>query len=50
MFILLLGESTLTPPPPQIVVTCIIFMQLNFLVMYGHHILDYFCLFLSIFD
>jgi hypothetical protein len=31
--------------PPKIVVTHIIFLQLSFLVMHGHHILDYFCLF-----
>ncbi len=35
------GESTLNPP--KIVVICIIFLQLIFLVMYGHNILDYFC-------
>jgi hypothetical protein len=34
------GENTLNPP--QIVITSIIFMQLKFLVTYGHHILDYF--------
>jgi hypothetical protein len=28
-----------------IIITSIIFLQLFFLVMYGHHILDYFCLF-----
>ncbi len=42
------GENTLHPPPlppPQIVVICIIFLQLIVLVMYGHHILDYFCFF-----
>ncbi len=38
-----LGESTLSPP--KIVITSIIFLQLIFLVMYGHHILDYLCLF-----
>jgi hypothetical protein len=38
-----LGESTLSPP--KIEVTCIIFLQLHFLVIYEHHILDYFCLF-----
>jgi len=35
-----MGESTLSPP--KIVVTSIIFLQLIFLVTYGHHILDYF--------
>jgi len=35
------GESTLSPL--KIVVICIIFLQLIFLVMYGHHVLDYFC-------
>ncbi len=35
------GESILSPP--KIVVTRIIFMQLIFLIMYGHHIWDYFC-------
>jgi hypothetical protein len=34
------GESTLSPP--KIVITSIIFLQLKFLVTYGHHILDYF--------
>jgi hypothetical protein len=39
-----MGESTLSPP--KIVVThYIYFLQLMFLVMYGHRILDYFCLF-----
>jgi hypothetical protein len=38
------GERTLCPL--KIVVTHIIFLQLIFLVMYGHHILNYFCLFL----
>jgi len=28
--------------PPKIVVTSIIFLELIFWVMYGHHILDYF--------
>jgi hypothetical protein len=37
------GISTLSPP--KILVTSIIFLQLLFLVIYGHHILDYFCLF-----
>jgi hypothetical protein len=41
------GEITLSPP--KIVVTCIKFQQLNFLVVYGHYILDFF-LVLSIFD
>ncbi len=34
-----MGESTLSPP--KIVITRIIFLQLDFLVMHGHHILDY---------
>jgi hypothetical protein len=34
-----LGESTLSPP--KIVVTSTIFLQLNFLVTYGHHNLDF---------
>jgi hypothetical protein len=38
-----MGENTQNPP--KIVVTHIIFMQLIFLVMHGHHILDYFYLF-----
>jgi hypothetical protein len=38
-----LGINTLSPW--KIVVKNIIFLQLIFLVMYGHHILDYFCLF-----
>jgi hypothetical protein len=38
-----LGISTLSPP--KIIITSIIFVQLLFLVMYGHHILDSFCLF-----
>jgi len=38
-----LGESTLSPP--KIVIINIIFLQLKFLVTYGHHILDYFYLF-----
>ncbi len=37
------GISTLSPP--KIVVTSMIFLQLPFFVMYGHHILDYFFLF-----
>ncbi len=36
----LLGISTLSPP--KIVITSIIFMQLILLVIYGHHILDFF--------
>jgi hypothetical protein len=36
----IMGESTLSLP--KIVVTGIIFLQLNFLITYGHHILDYF--------
>jgi hypothetical protein len=39
------GESTLSSP--KIVVKSIIFMEIIFLVMYGHHILDF--LILSIF-
>jgi hypothetical protein len=35
------GENTLSSL--KIVVTSIIFMQLIFLVLYGHHILDFFC-------
>jgi hypothetical protein len=38
-----MGKSTLSPP--KIAITCIICLQLIVLVMYGHHILDYFCLF-----
>jgi hypothetical protein len=38
-----MGESTLSPP--KIEVTRIIFLQLHFLVIYEHHILDYFCFF-----
>ncbi len=38
-----MGESTLSLP--EIVSTNIIFLQIIFLVMYGHHILNYFCLF-----
>ncbi len=34
------GINTLNPQ--KIIVTSIIFLQLIFLVMYGHHILDYF--------
>jgi hypothetical protein len=37
------GENTLNPP--KIIITHIIFLQLNFLLMYGHHILDYFFFF-----
>jgi hypothetical protein len=33
------GESISNPS--QNIVTNIIFLQFNFLVMYGHHILDY---------
>jgi hypothetical protein len=29
----------------KIIITHIIFIQLSFLIMYGHHIFDYFCLF-----
>jgi hypothetical protein len=38
-----MGESTLIPP--KIVSTNIIFLQIIVLVMYKHHILNYFCLF-----
>ncbi len=38
-----MGENTLNPP--KIVSTNIIFLQIIFLIMYGHHILNYFCLF-----
>jgi hypothetical protein len=38
-----MSESKLSPF--KIVVACIIFLQLIFWLMYGHHILDYFCLF-----
>ncbi len=37
------GESVLNPP--QIVVKHIIFLQFSFLIMYEHHIWDYFCFF-----
>jgi hypothetical protein len=40
--ILQVSEGTLSPL--KIIVTRIIFLQLIFLVMYGHHILDYFYL------
>jgi hypothetical protein len=38
-----LGISTLNPP--KIVVISIIFLQLLFFCMDGHHILDFFCFF-----
>jgi hypothetical protein len=38
-----MGEFTLSSP--KIVSTNIIFLQFFFMVMYGHHILNYFCLF-----
>jgi hypothetical protein len=38
-------ESISTLNPLKIVVTSIIFLQLLFLVMYRHHILDYLCFF-----
>jgi hypothetical protein len=44
---ILVSENTLSTP--KIIVTSIIFLQLIFLVMYGHHILD-FLIVLSIFD
>jgi hypothetical protein len=37
------GHNTLSPP--KVVLTSIIFLQLVFSIMYGHHILDYFHLF-----
>jgi len=42
-----MGISTISPP--KIVVTSTIFLYLVFLVTYGDHILDYFCLFKVIF-
>jgi len=42
-FIPNVGESTQSPS--KFVITSIIFRELIFLVMYGHRILDYFCLF-----
>ncbi len=39
----LLGISTLSPT--KLAITSIIFLQLFIFIMYGHHILDYFCLF-----
>jgi len=38
-----MGINTISPP--KIVVTSTIFLYLVFLVTYGDHILDYFCLF-----
>jgi len=38
-----LAENILNPP--KTVVTNVIFLQLIFLVMYGHHILDFFACF-----
>jgi hypothetical protein len=38
-----LGISTLSPT--KLAITSIIFLQLFIFIMYGHHILDYFCLF-----
>jgi hypothetical protein len=42
------GESTLSPS--KIVVTSIIFVQIFFLVIYGHHILDFLICLKYIFD
>jgi len=41
------GENTLNPP--KIIITHIIFLQLNFLVMYGHHILDFYFYFFKVY-
>jgi hypothetical protein len=40
---LCLGESTLSPS--NIIITSTIFLKIFLLIMYGHHILHYFCLF-----
>jgi hypothetical protein len=37
------GESTLSPQ--KFIITSINFLELKFLVTYGHHILDYFYFF-----